>query len=108
MTWSPDSSITGSAQTGLTTPTYTIASDLAPDVNSRQWVVTALGGTQTGVRVSTNGDPFTLTVRKDKTYKSVPARNPVTGAYNGTIPMNKVEILARKGVYIDSARLSHR
>jgi hypothetical protein len=101
MTWSPDSSITGSAQTGLTTPTYTLATDLAPDANSRQYVVTALGGTQTNVRSSSAGDPFTALIRKDRTYKVLPSRNPVTGAY-GNIPKNKTEILVRKGVYVDS------
>lgn len=99
--WSPDSSITGQAQTGLTSPTYTLAADLAPDANSRQYVVTALGGTQTDVRVSTAGDPFTATIRKDRTYKVLPVRNPVTGAY-GNVPLNKVEILVRKGLQIDS------
>lgn len=99
--WSPDSSITGSAQTGFTTPTYTIAADLAPDSNSRQHVVTAIGGTQAGVRASSAGDPFTATIRKDKTYKVLPAKNPVNGSY-GNIPMNKTEVLVRKGVYIDS------
>lgn len=101
MTWSPDSSITGQAQTGLTSPTYTLASDLTPDANARQYVVTALGGTQTGVRTSTAGDPFTATIRKDKVYKTLPARNPVTGAY-GNVPLNKTELLIRKGVYIDT------
>lgn len=99
--WSPDSSITGGAQTGLTTPTFTLASDLAPDANSRQYVVTALGGTQTGVRANTNGDPFTATVRKAP-YKALPAKNPVTGSY-GNVPLNRVEILCRKGMEIDSS-----
>lgn len=101
MPWSPDSSITGQTQTGLTSPTYTLASDLAPDVNSRQYVVTALGGTQTNVRASSAGDPFTATIRKDRTYKVLPAPNPVTGAY-GNVPMNKTELLVRKGVKIAS------
>lgn len=101
MTWSPDSSTTGGAQTGLTSPTYTIADDLAPDANSRQKVVTALGGTQTDVRASSAGDPFTATIRKDRTYKVLPAKNPVTGAY-GNVPMNKTELLVRKGVQIDA------
>jgi hypothetical protein len=99
--WSPDSSITGGAQTGLTDPTYTIASDLAPDSNSRQYVVTALGGTQTLVRTSSAGDPFTATIRKDKAYKALPPKNPVNGSY-GNVPLNKTEILLRKGVKIDS------
>jgi len=102
MTWSPDSSITGGAQTNLTTPTYTIGSDLPPDSNSRQYVVTALGGTQTDVRTSTAGDPFTATIRKDGTYRTLPAKNPVNGSY-GNIPKNKVEVLVRKGVKVDSS-----
>jgi len=99
--FSPDSSITGAAQTGLTSPTYTLASDLAPDVNTRQYVVTALGGTQTGARESTAGDPFTLTLKKTP-YKALPAKNPVNGSY-GNVPLNRVEQLFRKGLKIDSA-----
>lgn len=103
MTWSPDSSITGSAQTGLTTPTYTLASDLAPDANSRAYVVTALGGTQTNVRASTAGDPFTALIRRGR-YQSIPPKNPVTGAY-GNIPLNRIEVLCQKGVYVDSSNV---
>jgi len=99
--WSPDSTITGAAQTGLTTPTYTLAVDLAPDANSRQYVVTALGGTQTGARASSAGDPFTALVRVGP-YRALGPQNPVNGAY-GNVPMNKVEILCRKGMHIDSA-----
>lgn len=102
MTWSPDSSITGQAQTGFTSPTYTLGTDLAPDPNARQYVVTALGGTQTGVRASTAGDPFTATIRRDKSYKALPAKNPVNGSY-GNVPLNKTDLLVRKGMYIDSA-----
>lgn len=100
MTWSPDSSITGSTQTGLTNPTYTVGADLAPDANSRQYVVTALGGTQTDVRASTAGDPFTATIRRAP-YKAIPPKNPVNGSY-GNIPLNRTEILVRKGLQVDS------
>jgi hypothetical protein len=98
--WSPDSSITGGAQTGFTTPAYPLSVDLAPDANSRQYVVTSLSGTQTNVRANTNGDPFTATLRKSP-YKALPAKNPVTGAY-GNVPLNRVELLIRKGMKIDS------
>lgn len=102
MTWSPDLSVTGAAQTGFTSPTYTLANDLPPDNTSRQYVVTAVGGTQTGARASTAGDPFTLTIRKAP-YKALPAKNPVNGSY-GNVPLNRIEILGRKGVFIDSAQ----
>lgn len=99
--YSPDTSITGAAQTDFTSPTYTLASDLAPDANSRQHVVTAVGGTQTGARASTAGDPFTVTMKKSP-YKAIPPKNPVTGSY-GNIPLNRVELLFRKGMKVDSA-----
>lgn len=99
--WSPDLTTTGGAQTGLTSPTYTYAVDLSPDPNSRQYVVTTLGGTQTGVRTSTAGDPFTFKLTKDRVYKALPPKNPVNGSY-GNVPLNKTEFLFRKGLYIDS------
>lgn len=99
--FSPDLSITGAAQTGFTSPTYTMVSDFPPDANSKQWAVSALGGTQTGVRAHVDGDPFTATIRKER-YKALPAKNPVNGSY-GNVPMNRTELLIRKGVYIDSS-----
>lgn len=101
MTWSPDSSITGGAQTGLTTPTYGNQAGIAPDALSRAYDVTTLGGTQTNVRTSSAGDPFQAVIRAGR-YQSIPPKNPVTGAY-GNVPLNRVELLVRKGVYIDSS-----
>jgi|SwirhirootsSR3_FD_contig_111_895909_length_2970_multi_4_in_0_out_0_2 hypothetical protein len=99
--FSPDLTITGSAQTNLSSPVYTWVADLPPDAASKQWAVSALAGTQTGVRVHTAGDPFTLAIRRGR-YNSLPAKNPVNGSYPN-VPMNRIEILSRKGVYIDSA-----
>lgn len=101
MTWSPDGTATGGAQTNLSSPTYTYAADLSPDPSSRQYVVTTLGGTQTDVRTASAGDPFHLTVRRDRAYKLLPPKNPVNGSY-GNVPLNKTELLFRKGVKIDS------
>jgi len=98
--WSPDLTTTGAAQTGFTSPTYSLAVDLAPDASSRQYVVTTAGGTQTGVRVSSAGDPFTHTVKKFP-YRALPVPNPVTGSY-GNIPKNRIDVLTRKGVIVDS------
>lgn len=100
--WSPDGTATGSAQTGLTSPTYTYVTDFSPDPSSRQYAVTSLGGTQTGARASSAGDPFTLLIRRDRNYKLLPPANPVTGSY-GNVPLNKTEFLCRKGVKIDAA-----
>lgn len=99
--WSPDSSITGATEAAFTTPTYTLSADLQPLLNSRQYLVTAIGGTQTDVRANSAGDPFSVTLRRQP-YKALPTKNPVTGQY-GNVPLNKVDWLYRKGLKIDSA-----
>lgn len=91
------SPITGLAQTGLTSPTYTIVDDNAPTNNGKQYAVTALGGTQTGVTVSSVAAPFTLTFFKPAVLKQLGKANPVTGVING-IPRNTYKLITRKGV----------
>lgn len=91
------SPVTGGPQTGFTSPTYTLAVDQAPENNAKQWVVTALGGTQTGVSVSTGSSPFTLTWFKPRNYRLLGTPNPVTGIISN-IPMNKNSLLVRKGL----------
>lgn len=101
-TFNPDLSVTGAVQTGSSAPTYTLAADTISEPNSRQWITTACGGTQAaGARVHTAGDPFTILIRRAP-YKALPSKNPVNGSY-GNVPLNRIEILCRKGVYIDSA-----
>jgi hypothetical protein len=101
MTWSPDLTSTGGAQAGLTSPTYTFVAAVAPSANSRKYVVTTLGGTQTNVRTHTAGDPFSLLLR-NAPYRARPVQNPVTGEY-GNVPLNRTEFVFEKGLKIDSA-----
>jgi len=89
--------VTGGAQTGLTTPGYTVTTDVAPDINGRQYVVTALTGTQTGVRVHSVSDPFSIVFYRPKVMKALPVPNPITGRY-GALPRNTYGIIVRKGV----------
>lgn len=99
MTWSLTSPVTGGAQTGFTSPTYTLTTDVAPDVNGKQSAVTALGGTQTGVRTHAVSDPFTVTFVRPKSPKALPSANPVTGKY-ASIPRNTYGVIVRKGVNV--------
>lgn len=91
------SPITGSAQTGLTGPTYTHVADTAPEITGRQVAVTALGGTQTGVTVHSVSSPFTLCWFKPKAFKVLGKANPVTGLIKD-VPNNVYKLVARKGV----------
>ncbi len=97
MTISLTSPITGAAQTGLTSPTYTHVADVAPTINGKQYAVTALGGTQTNVRTHAISDPFTLTYDRPAQPKALQNPNPVTGRY-GSIPKNRHVFRVRKGV----------
>jgi len=97
MSWSPTTPITGAAQTGFVTPTYTIVADVAPDVNGKQHAVSALGGTQAGVTVHSVSSPFTVTFVRPKTFKVLGKTNPVTGLLP-SVPKNQYKIIVRKGV----------
>lgn len=96
------SPVTGGSQTGLTSPTYTLIVDgVPPRKGAAQYVVSALGGTQSGVDVNSIAKPFTVTVMRPETYRS-PVVNS-SGNVVGTVPRNTHKVLVRKGVDVDSA-----
>lgn len=97
MAYSPSSPVTGAAQTGFTSPTYTLTSVSAPDVNGTQHAVSALGGTQAGVTTNGVSSPFTVTFWRPKAFKNLKVVNPVTGALE-SVPRNVWKLIVRKGV----------
>jgi len=101
MTWSPDSSTTGGAQTGFTSPTFTLVDDTPPALNAKQKTVSALGGTQGSATANTVTLPFTATFYKPAVIKQLPAPNPVSGL-RGQIPNNQYKLIIRKGGYAAS------
>lgn len=96
MPWSPDASITGGAQTGLTSPTFTNVADAAPVNHARQITVTALGGTQGTAAANSVSKPFTATFYKPAVLQKLPAPNPLSGL-RGSIPNNQYKLVIRKG-----------
>lgn len=97
MTITVTSPITGTAQTGLTAPTYTLTADVAPDANGKQNAVTALGGTQTGVSVHSVAAPFTVTATRPRVFRVLGKPNPTTGLVKD-VPVNVYKVITRKGV----------
>lgn len=97
MAFNPSSPVTGGSQTGLTSPTYTLVADVAPDGNGEQYAVSALGGTQTGVTISSVSSPFTITIWRPKSFKTLGAVDPNTGRLT-SVPKNVWKIIVRKGV----------
>lgn len=96
MSISLSSPITGGPQTGFTSPTYTVVADQAPDALSKQWYVSALGGTQTGVTTHTASSPFTFTFRRPATFKQAGVPNPSTGVIYPS-GKNVWKMICRKG-----------
>jgi len=97
MTINFTSPITGAAQVGLTSPTYTLVSDTPPNNNGKQVVVTALGGTQTGVTAHSVAAPFTLAGFRPAVFRQLGKPNSVTGLI-ANIAMNTYKLNTRKGV----------
>jgi len=96
MPWSPDSSTTGGAQTGVTSPTFTLVSDTPPAINASKKVVTAYSGAGLTVSANSASKPFDATFSKPTTLRSLPAANPVTGLRT-QIPNNQYKLVIRKG-----------
>lgn len=88
--------ITGAAQTGLTTPGYVLTVDQGPD-GQKQWAVTSLTGTQTGVIAHSISSPFTVTYFRPKSFKLLGMPHPVTGRLK-EVPVNRHQLMVRKGV----------
>lgn len=101
MAFSPTSPITGAAVTGLTTPTMTFVEDQAPNGNQRKFVVTQLGGTQTGCEVHSNASPYYVLVTRPAQSKPLPRINPQTGQYV-SVPKNEYRVQFFKGATIGS------
>lgn len=97
MSFAPTSPVTGAAVSGLTTPTYTLTTDVAPSINGKQYAITALGGTQTGVDTSTVSKPFSISFFRPANLRVLPQANPVTGVIKN-VPMNTYKLITRKGV----------
>lgn len=98
MAFSPASPITGAAITGLTSPTYTIVADTPPSAVSKQYAVSALGGTQTGVTAHSLSSPFTQTMFRPASFKVL--GQPSTSGIIRSFPTNTFTVLTRKGVQV--------
>lgn len=96
MSFSPSSPVTGSAITGLTSPTYTLTADAPPNPFTKQYAVTALGGTQTDVSSHSPSSPFILSISRPSTFKPPSLVNPVTGQLQ-SVPRNTWKMLCVKG-----------
>lgn len=89
------SPLTGSAQTGLTSPTYTNVLDTTSG-DTRRYVVTALGGTQTGVTAHSATRPFSVDFWRPRNV--TPARMPDAQGVIRQFPRNVYGVTVRKGV----------
>lgn len=90
-------SITGAAQTGFTTPTYTTSVDGATESNMKQVAITALGGTQTGVDTHSVSRPFVINASRPKQFAVLGKPNPTTGLI-ADVPMNTYRVKGIKGL----------
>lgn len=96
MSFAPSTPVTGATVAGFTSPTYTIAADVAPNINGKQYAVTAIGGTQVGVDLNSVSKPFTSCFFRPPQLKVLPSINPLTGIVK-QVPVNSYKLVTRKG-----------
>lgn len=100
MAISLSSPVTGAAQTGFTTPSYTVAlSGNPPEINAKEYVVTALGGTQANVAVHSVTRPNKWTWWVPKVFRFLGKPHPVTGLVS-SFPRNTFSAVTTKGVLV--------
>lgn len=97
MTINVTSPVTGSAQAGLTSPTYALTVDTPPSSSAKQMAVTSLGGTQAGVLTHSVASPFTITASRPAVFKLLPIVDRASGVLRN-VPKNAFKVLTRKGV----------
>lgn len=76
------SPVTGAAQTGTTSPTFTLALD-GSTPNGYIYSVTAKGGTQTGVDVASATRPFKIRLERPSFFRKLPIVG-ISGAITGS------------------------
>lgn len=84
--------------TGLTNPTYTLTEVNAPVPNAQRLIVSALGGTQTGVEVHTANNPFMVTLYQPTSYQTQGDVN--AQGVPRSIPRNNYSVVVNKGVEV--------
>lgn len=95
MTASITSPVTGGAQTGFTSPTYTLILDSSVS-NSKRWVVSAVGGTQAGVETHTASKQFAIETVKPVVIKQLGA--PAANGIVANVPVNRYMVKTMKSV----------
>lgn len=96
MAISVTSPITGSAQTGFTSPSFTVVNDTAPTSNGKQVVVSAASGAS-GITAGSIASPATVNFTRPVTLRVLSPVNPVTGVLK-EVPKNTFKQITRKGV----------
>lgn len=106
MTISLSTPVTGAAQTGFTSPSFTIVSDnYVGSEPGRQYAVTAVGGTGlSGVTAHAISMPFTVAFTRPASPRSLPASNPISGQV-ANVPNNVTRVITRKGVAVAANQL---
>jgi hypothetical protein len=98
MPFSPSSPVTGATGfSAFASPTYTLTQAQGPVPHSKKFVVSAIGGTQTGVRSHSANDAFSVTAYNVPSYKSIVLDG--LGAIK-SVPFNRYAIVAHKGLLV--------
>lgn len=94
------SSVTGTAISGLTSPSFTLVVDNTPDPYKRKSYVSAIGGSNPSVTKHSISSPFYMEGVRGAKMLPQPPFNAVTGMFKENVPKNKVRLYFRKGLTV--------
>jgi hypothetical protein len=99
--FNPTSPVVGqTGVTGLTNPTFTLVEGTPPVSNAREFIVTTLGGTQTGVETHTQANPFVITAYRPTAYQPLGDLN--GAGFPSKFPKNTYSVVTKKGTEVYS------
>lgn len=103
MSLSVSTPISGSHQTGFTSPSFAVSQDNAVQVNARRWIVTSTTGAG-GVAGHTVSNPFMVQVSRPAVFKPAPTYLGPIGPgglalYRGT-GKNEYRVIVKKGTAV--------
>lgn len=90
------SPITGSPQTGFSSPSFVVTGDTAPTSNGKQVVITSASGAA-GITAGSISSPFTVNFTRPLNLRILQPVNAVTGVLR-SVPKNVFKMITRKGV----------
>jgi len=95
---------TATTTAALTAATYSFVSDMANDNRSKVFVMSAKGGTQTGVNIHTVDSPKYVVFKRPAQFQQASGYNTVSGKYS-RVPKNVTRVVGKGSCNVTASQI---